>query len=77
MQQKDYSEETAKKIDEEVRHLVNHAYTRAKKLLTENRDKLDKMAVQIVNNLQSPVTPVPCICCFQITKALFLCNNMQ
>jgi cell division protease FtsH len=48
MQQKDYSEETAKKIDEEVRGLVNEAYTRAKNLLTENRDKLDKMAHALV-----------------------------
>jgi len=48
MQQKDYSEETAKKIDEEVRNLVNQAYTRAKKILTENRDKLDKLAQTLV-----------------------------
>ncbi|HQP10996.1 MAG TPA: cell division protein FtsH, partial [Candidatus Omnitrophota bacterium] len=48
MQQKDYSEETAKKIDEEVRSLVNAAYTRAKKLLTENRDKLDILASTLV-----------------------------
>ncbi|MCK5180273.1 MAG: AAA family ATPase, partial [Candidatus Omnitrophica bacterium] len=48
MQQKDYSEETAKKIDEEVRNLVNQAYTRAKKLLTENSAKLDKLAQALV-----------------------------
>ena len=39
MQQKDYSEQTAKEIDEEVRNLVNEAYTRAKDLLTKHRDK--------------------------------------
>jgi len=48
MQQKDYSEETAKKIDEEIRNLVNEAYTRAKDLLTKNRDKLDKLAKALV-----------------------------
>jgi len=48
MQQKDYSDETAKKIDEEVRTLVNQSYNRAKDLLTKNRDKLDKMALALV-----------------------------
>jgi len=48
MQQKDYSEETAKKIDEEVRELVNQAHNRAKKVLVENRDKLDKLAKALV-----------------------------
>jgi len=48
MQQKDYSEETAKNIDEEVRNLVNEAYTRAKDLLTKHRDKLDKLALALV-----------------------------
>ena len=48
MQQKDYSEETAKKIDEEVRNLVNQAYNRAKDLLLKNKDKLDKLAAALV-----------------------------
>jgi len=48
MQQKDYSEETAKEIDEEVRNLVNQAYIRAKNLLTKNHDKLDKLARALV-----------------------------
>jgi len=45
---KDYSEETAKQIDEEVRGLVTSAYNRAKKLLTENRGKLDTLAKTLV-----------------------------
>ena len=45
---KDYSEETAKKIDEEIRNLVSEAYTRAKDLLTKNRGKLDKLAKALV-----------------------------
>ena len=48
MDQKDYSDETAKQIDDEVRRLVNEAYERAKKMLTENRDKLDKLAQALV-----------------------------
>jgi cell division protease FtsH len=46
--QKDYSEETAKKIDQEIRDLVNQAYNRAKKLLTDHRDKLDMIAKRLI-----------------------------
>jgi len=48
MQQKDYSEETAKKIDEEVRDIVNQSYSRARDLLTKHKDKLDKLAQTLV-----------------------------
>jgi len=48
MQQKDYSEETAKRIDEEVRNLVSESYLRAKDILTKDRDKLDKLAKALV-----------------------------
>ena len=48
MKQKDYSEATAKMIDEEARELVNQCYTRAKKLLSENREHLDKLAKALV-----------------------------
>ncbi len=41
---KPYSEETGKIIDEEVRQLVDIAYTRAKALLIENKDTLIKLA---------------------------------
>ena len=37
-----------KKIDEEVRSLVNESYTRAKDILTKNRDKLDKLSAALV-----------------------------
>ena len=43
-----YSEETAGIIDEEVKAIVSKAYTRAKKLLTENRSILDNMARVLV-----------------------------
>jgi cell division protease FtsH len=38
------SEETARLIDEEVRTIIDDCYRTAKKLLEENRDKLDAMA---------------------------------
>jgi len=41
---KDYSENTAKEIDIEVKKLINNAYTRALKLIEDNRDKLELIA---------------------------------
>jgi cell division protease FtsH len=41
---KDYSEKTALEIDMEVRRIIGNAYDRAKHLLVENREILDKMA---------------------------------
>ncbi|MGE0684546.1 MAG: cell division protein FtsH, partial [Candidatus Binatia bacterium] len=43
-QTRDYSEQTAIEIDAEVRRIISDAYDRAKRLLQENRDILDKMA---------------------------------
>lgn len=42
--QKPYSEAMAKLIDEEVRALIENAYTETKDLLNNNKDKLDKLA---------------------------------
>ncbi|MBZ0290818.1 MAG: ATP-dependent zinc metalloprotease FtsH [Anaerolineae bacterium] len=38
---RDYSEQAAEEIDNEVRRILTNAYNRAKQLLTENKDKLD------------------------------------
>ena len=43
-QTKDYSEETAGIIDEEVKRIVDNAYNRAKAILTEHVDKLHAVA---------------------------------
>lgn len=43
-QHSNVSGETAKQIDEEVRRIIDECYATAKKLLVENRDKLDAMA---------------------------------
>jgi len=44
VEEKDYSEETAKLIDAEVRSFIDEAYEKEKKILTENEDKLRKLA---------------------------------
>ena len=41
---RDYSEETARKIDEEVTNLIKNSYKRAKEILGENIDILHKLA---------------------------------
>jgi len=48
MEQKDYSEDTAKHIDKEVQNLVNSCYNRAKKLLSDNSKNLDQIAQRLV-----------------------------
>jgi len=46
--EKDYSEETARKIDEQIHSLVHESYERAKKLLLDHRDKLDLLAKRLI-----------------------------
>jgi len=40
----DYSEDTAREIDEEVRRIVEEQYAVAKQVVVENRDKLERLA---------------------------------
>jgi cell division protease FtsH len=47
-EEKDYSDATAKMIDEEVEALVEEAYQRAKKLVAENRDKMQLLAQRLI-----------------------------
>ncbi len=70
---RDYSEETARKIDEEVKKLVSDSYERARNLLKENMEKLDRLAKalleyetisgdsidDIINGTWTPDTPPP------------------
>ena len=46
---RDFSNETAAAIDEEVRNYVDQAYSRAKKVLVENRHILDKLADMLID----------------------------
>ena len=48
-QGKNYSEETAQKIDEEIKRLIDNAYHSAKQLLLENRAVLDKIAQALLD----------------------------
>ena len=43
-QQRNYSENVAKEIDEEIRELIDKAYEEARRILTEHRDQLDLIA---------------------------------
>jgi len=45
---KPYSEKTAETIDSEISKLIESAYQRAKEILLENRDKLEKLAQQLL-----------------------------
>jgi len=49
MSERDFSEETAATVDEEVRNLVDVAYNRAKRVLEENRNILDKLAEMLID----------------------------
>ncbi len=46
----DYSDETAAKIDNEIHDIITEAYERAKKILSENMDKLHFIAEFLVKN---------------------------
>jgi cell division protease FtsH len=47
-QHQDYSEDTAIKIDQEVKRIVLEQYERARKIILENRDALDRLAVTLL-----------------------------
>jgi cell division protease FtsH len=47
-QHRDYSEDTAIKIDQEVRKLVNNGYGTAKQILSDNRDTLEQVAKALI-----------------------------
>jgi len=44
----DYSEDTAREIDQEVRAIVEQQYAVAKQVVLENRDKLDRLAQSLL-----------------------------
>jgi cell division protease FtsH len=47
-EQRNYSEKVAEEIDEEVRRIIDHAYQVAKKILMDNRGKLDQLAHRLI-----------------------------
>lgn len=46
--QRDCSEQTAREIDEEVKQILNRAYSEAKNILTTHRDQLDKVSNELL-----------------------------
>jgi cell division protease FtsH len=49
-QHRDYSEKTAQEIDALVRRIIEEQYARAKKILTDNRDELDRLAEALIEH---------------------------
>jgi cell division protease FtsH len=47
--ERDFSEETAATIDDEVRNLVDQAYRRAKAVLVQNKSVLDRLAQMLID----------------------------
>ena len=47
-EQRNYSDEVAKQIDEEVRAIIDRAYERAHEVLVTNRERLDRLAAKLV-----------------------------
>lgn len=44
MSHPEYSEDTSRKIDAEIRKIIDKAYKNSKRIITENKDKLEKIA---------------------------------
>jgi cell division protease FtsH len=47
-EQRNYSEEVAEEIDEEVRRIIDEAYERARNILTSYRDRLEAIAQRLI-----------------------------
>lgn len=47
-EQRNYSEKVAEEIDQEVRSLIDRAYSTAKKILTENKKRLEQIAQRLI-----------------------------
>jgi cell division protease FtsH len=45
----EYSDETAEKIDAEIRRVVDEAYDKARDILVEHRDELDKISLLLID----------------------------
>ncbi len=49
-QRKDYSEETARRIDEEMKKILDSAMAETRKILSEHRDQLDTLTEALVEH---------------------------
>jgi len=48
MEERNYSDETARQIDEEVRNIVDEAYLRTKELLSANKEKMKSLVDKLL-----------------------------
>ena len=71
------SEETARRIDEEVSRIITEQYARAKEIITKHREALDKIAAALLEHetiegkhvmeiiqhgeIKSPIMPAPTV----------------
>ncbi len=53
-QMREYSETTAREVDEEVRRIVEEAYARARQILKEHRPALDRLADTLLDREELP-----------------------
>jgi cell division protease FtsH len=55
-EQRDYGDEVARQIDSEVKRIIDAAYENAKSILSQHRDKLDRLAKRLieVETLEGP-----------------------
>ena len=58
---KDYSESTAREIDEEIEQIVHQKYGEAKRELEENRDKLEAIALALLERETLETRDLECI----------------
>ena len=65
---KDYSEETAQKIDEEVHKFVMRAYERTKKLIAENADKFESLSRELFEKESLDIEDIERICEVKLDK---------
>ncbi len=49
-----YSESTAREVDGEVESLLSQAFSRAMEILRENREAMDRLAENLVENEEIP-----------------------
>ena len=48
LDRKNYSQETRREIDQDIRNLIQQSYDKAEKLLVENKDKIEQMKQRLV-----------------------------
>ncbi len=48
VEERNYSEKAAQEIDEEIKRIIEEAHQRARRILTEHREKLDRLAEELI-----------------------------